>query len=351
MTLLGSLAFSDHQQPHWYLQQVLAAMPFSKAITETKAGPVKASIPCRLVPMDNPPTLKQQYGGGHVGRWVDQLPSSWIPFVQLARLSPPVGLLMAYLPHLFGSILGGIATHASFRTICRSNAILLTCSFFGSNTGHAWNDVVDEFFDSAVTRTRKRPIPRGAISRHTALVFAASQLAGLMAVIALFLPQGNVCYVLPNLAAVAYYPFAKRHTYFAQLVLGFCLGWSVFMGSVSVGYEPFAWGPFGLQVPGEEYQHNSLHAILGNARVDIGIVSFFLAIVCWIAISDTVYAHQDLEDDMALGLKGMAVLNQLGFTCHHIVLRDYQNYRLSKITENTPDVPAFDRTSQLRLPM
>ncbi|KUI58318.1 4-hydroxybenzoate polyprenyltransferase, mitochondrial [Cytospora mali] len=289
-------------------------MPLSKSIAEAmaeaKANQVMSSTPNQLLPKDNQPTLNQQYGGGHVGRWVDRLPDSWIPFVQLARLSPPVGLLMAYFPHLCGSLLGGIATHASFGTVCRTNVILLACSFFGSNTGHAWNDLVDESCDRGVSRTCKRPIPRGSISRHAALIFAATQLAGLMAVIVLFLPRGNVWYVLPNLVAVAYYPFAKRHTHFAQLVLGFSLGWSVFMGSVSVGHEPVAWTPFELKASFETHQHDALHTTLGDVHVDLGIVSFFLAIICWIAISDTVYAHQDLQDDLALGLKGMAVLLQ-----------------------------------------
>lgn len=181
-------------------------------------------------------------------------------------------------------------------------------AFFGSNTGHAFNDAVDKPFDRMTARTRKRPVARGDITRCTALAFAALNLSGLILVIFAFSPRGTERYMLPNLAAVVYYPFAKRHTHYAQVVLGFCLSYSVFIGSLSMKHEPFSWQFFKLSARDGRSHPDIMHTTFGDAHIDLGILSLFLAILCWTVISDTVYAHQDLEDDIHLELKSMAVL-------------------------------------------
>lgn len=260
--------------------------------------------------MDDHSQLNQQYGGLHTGRWVDQLPSSWIPYIQLARLSPPLGLLMAYFPHLFGVLLGGIATQAPPIEMLRASFVLLFYSCFGSNVGHALNDIVDKPFDRRVIRTRTRPIARGAITRNAALVFAALNLAALLLVIFVFLPRGTEIYMLPNLAAVLYYPFAKRHTHYSQLVLGFCMSWTIFIGALSIGHEPFSGGIFHLSKQNGIDDSNLPTMTPRKAEVDIGVLSLFFAISFWTVISDTVYAHQDIKDDLRLDLKSMATLCQ-----------------------------------------
>ncbi|ROV92172.1 hypothetical protein VMCG_09282 [Cytospora schulzeri] len=247
--------------------------------------------------------LAQQYGGSHTGSWVTTLPVSWIPYVQLARLSPPAGLFLIYFPHFFGAVLGATVTRASLTTAARAALFLLAGSFFLSNAAHTWNDIVDEPIDRAVARTRKRPIARGAVSRRAALLFAVSQAAGALAVLFAFFPPGAVWFALPNIFAITYYPWAKRHTHFAQVVLGVCLAWGVFMGSVALGHEPFTWGYLRLAV-----SQGGPDVGYATAYVDLGTVSLFIACVLWTTIYDSVYAHQDVEDDMKLGMKSMAVL-------------------------------------------
>lgn len=248
-------------------------------------------------------TLAQQYGGSHTGSWVTALPVCWIPYVQLARLSPPAGLFLIYFPHFFGAVLGATVTNASLGTAARAALVLLIGSFFLSNTAHAWNDIVDEPIDRAVARTRKRPIARGAVSRRAALLFAVSQAAGALAVLLAFFPPGAVWFALPNIFAITYYPWAKRHTHFAQVVLGVCLAWGVFIGSVALGHEPFTWRYLRLA----EAQ-GDLDIGYDTAHVDVGTVSLFLACVLWTVIYDSIYAYQDVEDDIKLGMKSMAVL-------------------------------------------
>ncbi|KUJ21401.1 UbiA prenyltransferase [Mollisia scopiformis] len=223
--------------------------------------------------------LAQQYGGLHSGRWVSRLPASWIPYVQLARLSPPAGLALIYFPHLFGALLGAVIQDAPLVRVIWTCAILLPWSLFFSNAAHAWNDAVDAPLDAAVARTRQRPIPRGAVSTRAAVIFALSQaLLGITVLSFGFSGgkgQGPAFYVLPNAMATIYYPYAKRHTHFAQFVLGFCLAWGVVIGCAAMGLEP---------------------------------AYLMMACVLWTAIYDTIYAHQDLADDKGLGLCSLAVL-------------------------------------------
>ncbi|KAK4148766.1 hypothetical protein C8A00DRAFT_47468 [Chaetomidium leptoderma] len=252
------------------------------------------------------------YGGRHVGRWVSGLPASWVPFVQLARLSPPAALALIYFPHLFGAVLAAI-THGGYDSdapappavLLRACSVLLIGSFFFSNAAHAWNDLIDAPLDAQVARTRSRPIPRGAITSRAALAFAVTQAAGAAAVLLLAFPDPvrAALYVLPNVLATAYYPWAKRHTNFAQLVLGFCLAWGIVVGYAAMGREPFALPRYLAGPPGGG--HSSQHA---PPLIHPPAACLLLACVLWTAIYDTIYAHQDRKDDAALGLRSMAVL-------------------------------------------
>ncbi|CAJ2510341.1 Uu.00g050440.m01.CDS01 [Anthostomella pinea] len=221
--------------------------------------------------------LAQQYGGGHAGGWVGRLPASWVPYVQLARLSPPAGLFLIYFPHFFGIMLAAVIQRSPIEEVLRACLVLFGASFFFSNAAHGWNDLIDAPIDKAIARTSKRPIPRGAISPRAAFVFTASQGVG-AALFLLLMPSGSA---------------AKRHTNFAQVVLGWCLAWGIMMGSCAMGFEPFTGGPFGDE---EEI------------TVQPSIACLFFACILWTVIYDSIYAHQDLKDDLEVGLKSLAVL-------------------------------------------
>jgi 4-hydroxybenzoate polyprenyltransferase len=226
--------------------------------------------------------LSQQYGGDHTGRWVNRLPSWWIPYVQLARLSPPVGLFLIYLPHVLGIILAAILQRSTIFHVLRISGLILGWSFFFSNAAHGWNDIVDLPIDKMVTRTRKRPIPRGAISRQAAFVFVVSQAIGAGASL-MTLPPKTTLYTVPNILTTIYYPYAKQHTNFAQVILGFCLAWGVLSGTEAMGLDPLF-------------------------ETNMSPLFLFLACVLWTILYDTIYAHQDVEDDVRIGIKSTAVL-------------------------------------------
>ncbi|KAF5027015.1 hypothetical protein F66182_890 [Fusarium sp. NRRL 66182] len=225
--------------------------------------------------------LSKQYGGIHAGSWVDVLPKSWIPYVQLSRLSPPVGFILIYFPHLFGVIHAASVQSSSTSDMLYVSGVLVVGSFFCNNGSHAWNDLVDAPIDAQIERTKMRPIPRGAVSRQAALLFAISQ-AVLASACLLPLGWDTALATIPTIIATLYYPFAKRHTHLAQVVLGFCLTWGVMVGSSAMGIDA-------------PWRHESS-------------VSLLLAANLWVILFDTIYAHQDLQDDVKVGVKSLAVL-------------------------------------------
>ncbi|RYP48690.1 hypothetical protein DL768_005470 [Monosporascus sp. mg162] len=226
-------------------------------------------------------SLSQQYGGIHSGGWVDVLPKSWVPYVQLSRLSPPVGFLLIYFPHLFGVIHAASIRRTPLDEVVYVSTVLLAGSFFCNNGSHAWNDLVDAPIDAKIGRTKTRPIPRGDISRTAAFFFACAQ-ALFAASFLLLLPSDAALAAIPTIVGTLYYPFAKRHTHLAQVVLGFCLTWGIMVGSSSMGVE--------------------------KPWMDTSTVSLLGASILWVILFDTIYAHQDLADDLKVGVKSLAVL-------------------------------------------
>lgn len=242
------------------------------------------------------PVLSKQYGGNHAGGWVGRLPASWVPYIQLARLSPPAALFLIYFPHFFGIILAALIRRSSAAEVLRAGLIMFGGSFFFSNAAHGWNDLVDAPIDQAISRTSKRPIPRGAITPRAALAFTLSQGVG-AALFLLLMPSGSAIYAVPNIIGTVYYPYAKRHTNLTQFVLGWCLAWGIVMGSCAMGLRPFTGGPFGAEsLPWEKLWAQP------------SIACIFFASVLWTIIYDTIYAHQDLKDDLKVGVKSIAVL-------------------------------------------
>jgi 4-hydroxybenzoate polyprenyltransferase len=158
--------------------------------------------------------------------------------------------------------------------------IVLFCigAFVMRGAGCAWNDITDRDLDARVERTRSRPLPAGQISVVQALAFLV-----LLALIGLaVLLQFNRFAILTgiaSLAIVAIYPFMKRITWWPQVVLGLAFSWGALMG--------FA-------------------VVLG--RIDLTAVVLYAGSIAWVIGYDTIYAHQDAEDDALIGVKSTARL-------------------------------------------
>ncbi|KAK8040178.1 UbiA prenyltransferase [Apiospora rasikravindrae] len=226
--------------------------------------------------------LSRQYGGSTAEGWVGRLPRPWIPYVQLARLDPPAALFLIYLPHLFGLLHAAKLLHLSFLEVFRVGGLLLGGSLFFSNAAHAWNDIVDAPIDRQVERTKGRPIARGAISTQAALAFTGTQALGAAAFLLTLPEPATAAATIPTMVGTAYYPWAKRHTHFPQLVLGLCLSWGIMVGSAAGGVD-------------QPHRSPALWCLVGSATA-------------WVMIYDTIYASQDLTDDVRIGVKSMTVL-------------------------------------------
>ena len=136
-------------------------------------------------------------------------------------------------------------------------------------------------------RPRLRPMARGAISLPAAYVFTAAQVSVWLAALFLLLPGRWPLHAAPVLLLVWLYPFAKRVTNYAQIVLGITLGWGVQVGAAVMGLDVL-----GTDADAER----------------AGLAGVYLVCVVWTMILNTVYAHQDVRDDMKAGIKSMAVL-------------------------------------------
>src|SRR6202011_399914 len=160
----------------------------------------------------------------------------------------------------------------------RHLALCFVGAFAMRGAGCTWNDIVDRNLDARVERTRSRPIPSGQVSVAAAAGFLALQALIGLAVLLQF-NRFTVAVGFASLAVVAVYPFMKRITSWPQIVLGLAFSWGALMG------WPATFG-----------------------RLDLPAYLLYAGAICWVIGYDTIYAHQDREDDALIGIKSTALL-------------------------------------------
>jgi 4-hydroxybenzoate polyprenyltransferase len=212
------------------------------------------------------------------GNWVDTLAPPWSrPYLRLARLDRPIGSWLLLLPCWWSAALAAGLAHDLSR-LPTVIALFFVGAFAMRGAGCTWNDITDRDLDAMVERTRSRPIPAGQVSVPQAFVFLVAQaLIGL--VVLLQFNRFAVATGIASLAIVAVYPFMKRITWWPQVVLGLAFSWGALMG--------FA-------------------VILG--RIDGVALALYAGSIAWVIGYDTIYAHQDAEDDALIGVKSTARL-------------------------------------------
>jgi 4-hydroxybenzoate polyprenyltransferase len=225
------------------------------------------------------------------GNWVDTRAPVWSrPYLRLARLDRPIGSWLLLLPCWWSAALAAaLAGDVSRLPLILVLFLVGACVMRGA--GCTWNDITDRDLDAKVERTRSRPIPAGQVGVRQALAFLVAQaLIGL--VVLLQFNRFAILTGIASLAIVAVYPFMKRITWWPQVVLGLAFSWGALMG--------FA-------------------VILGQ----IGLPALFLyaGSIAWVIGYDTVYAHQDTEDDALIGVKSTARL--FGAQTHRALILFY----------------------------
>jgi 4-hydroxybenzoate polyprenyltransferase len=212
------------------------------------------------------------------GNWVDRRAPAWgRPYLRLARLDRPIGSWLLLIPCWWSAGLAAIAAHERGPRL--SHLILFFVGAFAMRgAGCTWNDIVDRNLDRRVERTRSRPIPSGQVTVAQAAVFLVAQaLIGL--VVLLQFNTFAIAAGMASLAIVAVYPFMKRITYWPQIVLGLAFSWGALMG----------WA-----------------AAFGS--LDVRPLVLYAGSIAWVIGYDTIYAHQDREDDALIGIKSTALL-------------------------------------------
>jgi 4-hydroxybenzoate polyprenyltransferase len=212
------------------------------------------------------------------GNWVDTLAPLWLrPYLRLTRLDRPIGWWLLLLPCWWSAALAGIA-NGWWGPDPWHVLLLLLGAIIMRGAGCTWNDLVDRDIDARVERTRSRPIPSGQVSVQAAVVFLVLQaLAGL--VILLQFNRFAIAVGIASLGVVAIYPFMKRVTYWPQIFLGLAFSWGALMGWAAA-----------------------------RGRLEAPAVLLYLGSIAWVIHYDTIYAHQDREDDALVGLKSTALL-------------------------------------------
>ena len=213
------------------------------------------------------------------GNWVDGFaPAVTRPYLRLARFDRPIGSWLLLIPCWWS--LGIAGMHA--RTLPSLWHILLFFigAFAMRGAGCTWNDLVDRDLDGKVERTRSRPIPSGQVTARQAAIFMIAQALLGLAVLLQFNVATIIC-GFASLGVVAIYPFMKRITYWPQIVLGLAFSWGALMGWPAM-----------------------------FARLDAPALVLYAGSICWVIAYDTIYAHQDREDDLLIGIKSTALLFQ-----------------------------------------
>ncbi len=203
-----------------------------------------------------------------------RLPPRWQPYFLLARLDRPIGAWLLFLPGLWSLLLARPTLGRALWLI----ALFAVGSVLMRAAGCIVNDMWDRDLDRLVARTKGRPLAAGTLGLGEAAMFLAVLLA-VSLVILLQLPPLAQALGVGSLALVATYPLAKRVTWWPQIMLGFTFGWGA-----PLGYA----------------------AATGRLTLAAGLL-YFAAIV-WILGYDTIYAHQDREDDALVGVKSTARL-------------------------------------------
>ena len=212
------------------------------------------------------------------GNWVDTVAPSWSrPYLRLARFDRPIGSWLLLMPCWWSAALSAGIAHRLDR-LPLDVLLFFIGAFVMRGAGCAWNDITDRDLDAKVERTRSRPIPAGQVSVKAALVFLVAQaLAGL--VVLLQFNRFAIATGIASLLIVAIYPFMKRITWWPQIVLGLAFSWGALMGFAAT---------FG--------------------RLDLTAFVLYAGSICWVIAYDTIYAHQDTEDDALIGIKSTARL-------------------------------------------
>ncbi len=204
--------------------------------------------------------------------WIERLPSRWRDYATLARWDRPIGTWLLLLPCWWGQALAGPLPSPWLMLLFAIGAVAMR------GAGCTVNDLTDRKFDRLVARTRNRPLASGRLGVREAVLFIAAQsMVGLLVLLGLNLTAALVA--MASVPLIVIYPFMKRITYWPQAFLGITFNWGALVGYAAA-----------------------------SGRLDAAALLLYAAGFFWTLGYDTLYAHQDKEDDALIGVKSTALL-------------------------------------------
>ena len=207
------------------------------------------------------------------GGWVARLPQAWRPYALLMRLDRPIGSWLLFLPGLWAFAM----VAPDWRQGLWLTALFGLGAVLMRGAGCVVNDLWDRDLDRQVERTAGRPLASGALRARHALAFLALVLAAALLIL-LQLNGAAQLLGVASLVPVVLYPLAKRVTDWPQAVLGVIFSWAAPMGYAAV-----------------------------TGGLDAASLALWVAGFFWILGYDTIYAHQDREDDALVGIRSSAL--------------------------------------------
>ena len=204
--------------------------------------------------------------------WIDIVPRPARPYLRLMRLDRPIGTWLLLLPGWWSIALANYGA-PDLKTM----GLFLVGAVTMRGAGCTYNDIVDRDIDARVARTATRPLPSGAVGVRAAWTFLAAQAGVGLAVLVQFNPLA-IGVGAASLALIAAYPFMKRLTYWPQAWLGLTFNWGALLGWAAV-----------------------------RGTIESPALILYLAGIFWTLGYDTIYAHQDREDDALIGVKSSAL--------------------------------------------
>jgi len=204
------------------------------------------------------------------------LPAKFEPYYRLGRYDKQIGTLLLYLPCTWGVALG--VDPVSLFEVGKYCGIFWVGAVAMRSAGCIINDLWDQDFDKHVERTKVRPLASGELTPKQAFYFLIPHLAVGLGVLTQLNWQA-IYYSFAITPIAALYPVAKRYTGYPQAVLGLAFNWGIWVGFATMA---------------------------GSVNLPV-VLPLYLSGICWTLIYDTIYAHQDLEDDKKIGVKSTAL--------------------------------------------
>ncbi len=207
--------------------------------------------------------------------WVNRSPLAIRPYLQLSRLDRPVGYWLLALPGWIGLAFATLS-HGFASTDLKWAALILIGAIAMRGAGCTYNDIVDQDLDAQVERTALRPLPAGTVTTRQAWLWLLAQcFIGL--IVLLCLPRLAQMIALGSIPLVAAYPFMKRITWWPQIWLGLTFNWAVLVAYAAK-----------------------------TETISLPVLILYAGLIFWTVGYDTIYACQDIEDDMKIGVKSTA---------------------------------------------